>query len=68
MALFVELKTYKGIMVGGTFRFLMAAFVGFLVYIFLNPVLIAVFDVTVGQTGLALVSLLAAGAVVGGGD
>lgn len=55
-------------MVGGTFRFLLAAFVGFLVYIFLNPVLIAVFDITVGQTGLALVSLLAAGAVVGGGD
>lgn len=55
-------------MIGGTFRFLLAAFVGFLVYIFLNPILIAVLDTTVGETGLVLVSLLAAGAVVGGGD
>jgi hypothetical protein len=57
-----------GAMIGGAFRFLLAAFVGFLVLIFLNPVLIAVLDTTVGLTGLVLFSLLAAGAVVSGKD
>lgn len=55
-------------MIGGTFRFLLAGFVALLVYVFLNPVLLAVLNTTVGQPGLVLVSLLAAGAVVSGGN